>query len=50
MFINYSYERVHVSDLNEAFFDRLLFTDGLPDDRLQQPDRATAPIIEPTRS
>ena len=43
-FLNYSYDRVYVSDLNQAFFDQncLLSEDGLPDDRLRQPHRATA--------
>ena len=43
-YVNYSYDRVYVSDLNEAFFDTdcLLSERRLPDDRLRQPHRPTA--------
>ena len=44
LFVNYSYDRVYVSDLNQAFFDQnCLFDAGrLPDDRLRQAHRRTA--------
>ncbi len=43
-FVNYSYDRVYVSDLNEAFFGTELpvVGTGLRDDRLRQPHRPTA--------
>ena len=44
MFVEYSYDRVHVSDLNEAFFgtDCLFSEQGCADDRHEEPDRRSA--------